>query len=98
MWISEHIHEVGKTRHDHLHQVHLVRALSYGAESNQCRVSFLPFLILNVAGHKLDDWLNDIVANHLGNFHQATASREVYSELIIFLIFILDIESLNAFQ
>jgi hypothetical protein len=69
MWIGEHIYKVGKTRHDDLHEVHLVWALSYGTESDQSRVSFLPFLILDVRGHKLNDWLNDIIADHLSDFH-----------------------------
>lgn len=98
MRIVEHINKVRETRDNHLHQVHLVWALGDGSESNQGRVSFLPVSVLDVLGDEGDDWLNDIIANYLGNLDEAAACREVHTKLVVFLVLILDVESLDALQ
>jgi hypothetical protein len=98
MRIVEHINKVRETRYNHLHQVHLVWTLGDGSESNQGRVSFLPVSVLDVLGDEGDDWLNDIIANDLGNLNETAACREVDTKLVVFLVLILDVESLDALQ
>lgn len=98
MRIVEHINKVREARDNHLHQVHLVWTLGDGSESDEGRVSFLPVSVLDVLGDEGDDWLNDIIANDLGNLNEAAASREVHTKLVVFLVLIFDVESLDALE
>lgn len=96
MRIVEHINKVRETRDNHLHQIYLVWTLGDGSEGNQSRVSFLPVSVLDVLGDEGDDWLNDIITNDLGNLNEATPCRKVHTKLVVFLVFIFDVESLYA--
>lgn len=98
MRIVEHINKVWEARDNHLHQVYLLWTLGDGSKSNQGRVSFLPVSVLDVLGDEGDDWLNDIIANDLGNFNEAATRREVHTKLVIFLVLIFDVESLDALE